>query len=839
MPRRSLVLLIFFFFSGAAALAYEIVWIRQLSLTLSITVYALTTVLTAFMAGLAIGSAVSARIADRVARPMMGFGLIEIGIGVCGLLTPFVLNEVLPPVFIAIHNAFGGEGVVFGGVRFLLAFLVLLVPTTLMGITLPLLSRAIIDKEDTVGLGAGALYAANTLGAVTGCVLAGFVLIPQLGLWATSATAATVNLSIGALAFAIGREQRVDIPERVREDVAVRPAPIVVLVALAYALSGFTAMGYEILWTRALEHYTHNSTYAYTAILATFLLGLGAGSALIARFADRFGNPVLTIAVVQVAIGLSVVAALGVYQNFEGLIPVIARAEGGVTSFSNAVTLIFTEASLVLLVTTLLLGAMFPLVTRVAVDSLRTMGRRIGIVYLLNTIGSILGSLLVGFFVLPALGMRNSFLLLLLMNLALGTALALRGAKAVAGASVGVIAGVAAVAAFLFVPPDFFLQQFRARFHKILFFQEEVTDTVMVTEEKNGSRMIRYSDGRGTAGTGTVIGDRMYGHLPLLLHPDPKTVLQIAFGVGNSLSSVLQHPVEHVDCVELSPGVIQAAKYFEESNRDSLEDPRVTLHVTDGRNYLLTSPDEYDIIRLDPPELHTRGVVNLYTREFYESARDHLAPGGIFSIWVNIAMTPEEDMRHLVRTVLDVFPYVTVWQDPGAFSWIINGSMEPRPPDMALLKEKFADGKIREDLASIGLADPYELLTMFVFGNEGAEEFAGTGPLVVDDQTILDFSVPRSQDSYFGMANLNNNFWLLAEEGRLSGAQFAAFLRKVALMGSHRRPVGPEVVHLGDMTPDELDEEVDRANERRMESAKVGAEQRKLERERMKRLQRQ
>jgi len=819
MPRRSLVLLIFFFFSGAAALAYEIVWIRLLSLTLSITVYALTTVLCAFMAGLAIGSAISARIADRVERPMSGFGLIEIGIGLCGVAIPFVLTTLLPPLFITIYDAFGGEGALFGSSRFLLAFLVLLLPTTLMGITLPLLSRAIIGQEDTVGLGAGALYAANTLGAVTGCVLAGFVLIPQLGLLGTSAAAATMNLGIGTLALLLGREHRAPVAVPAKNPPAVRPSAIVVLVAVAYAVSGFTAMGYEILWTRALEHYTHNSTYAYTAILATFLLGLGVGSALIARFADRFTRPVLTIGIVQVAIALSVLAALGLYQDYESLIPALFKAKGGVTSFSRAVVLIFTEAGLALLVTTLLLGAMFPLVTRVAVESLQTMGRRIGIVYLLNTLGSILGSLLVGFFLLPALGMRDSFLALVMVNLAIGAALALWQRRDRAALSVAIASAATAAAAFLLVPPDFFEAQFRARFHEILFFREEVTDTVMVTEDKNGMRMIRYSDGRGTAGTGTVIGDRIYGHIPLLLHPAPKRVLQIAFGVGNSLWSVLQHPVEHVDCVELSPGVIDAAEYFAETNRDSLHDPRVSLHVTDGRNFLLTSKERYDIIRLDPPELHTRGVVNLYTREFYELARDHLAPGGIFSIWVNVAMTPEEDMRHLLRTVLDVFPYVTVWNDPGKFSWIINGSMEPRPPDLALLRKKWKRPAVREDLREISIRDPYEFLTNFVFDENGAREFAGPGPLVVDDKTILDFSVPRSQDSFFGVGNLNTAYFLFGEGKTIDPKLFGAFLRKTVAMAAHKKPVAPVVTGLGDLTREALADAVATARARLLERA--------------------
>lgn len=821
MPRRALALLVFFFFSGAAALAYEVIWIRLLSLTLSITVYALTTVLAAYMSGLAIGSAISARIADRVEKPMSGFGLIEVGIGLCGLAVPFVLTKALPPIFVAFHGALGGEGVVFAGSRFLLAFLVLLLPTTLMGITLPLLSRAVIDKEGTVGLGAGALYAANTLGAVAGCVLAGFVLIPELGLWSTSVAAAIVNLTIGGLALAMGRNETVAVPAPTPEEEHEPMSPVVALVAIAYAVSGFTAMGYEILWTRALEHYTHNSTYAYTAILATFLLGLGAGSAVIARFADKFRQPVLTIGMLQVGVGVSVVVALVVYQNFEEVIPAFAKAEGAMTSFFRAVVMIFAEVSAVLLLTTLLLGAMFPLVTRVAVESLRTMGRRIGIVYLLNTIGSILGSVLVGFFVLPQLGLRGGFVTLVVINLAVGAGLALWASKKTAGISVAVTATATAIAAFALVPADFFEAQFRERFHKLLFFEEEITDTVMVTEGPNGLRMIRFSDGRGTAGTGTVLGDRMYGHIPLLLHPEPKRVLQITFGVGNSLSGVLQHDdVEHVDCVELSPGVIEAAQYFEETNRKSLHDPRVTLHVTDGRNFLLTSDEQYDIIRLDPPELHTRGVVNLYTKEFYELARDRLAPGGVFSIWVNVAMTPEEDMQHLVRTVLDVFPYVTVWHDPGRYSWIINGSMEPRLPDLELLEAKFNDPALESDMESIGIHDPYELLAHFMFDEVGAEEFAGEGPLVVDNYTILDFTVPRSKDSYFGMANLNNAFWLLGNEGLLSPKLFSAFLQKVALMMSHKKPVEPGMVGATNLSQEDLTREIEAAEKRITQAAK-------------------
>jgi hypothetical protein len=287
----------------------------------------------------------------------------------------------------------------------------------------------------------------------------------------------------------------------------------------------------------------------------------------------------------------------------------------------------------------------------------------------------------------------------------------------------------------------------------------------------------------------------MYAHIPLLLHPDPRHVLQICFGVGNSLASVLQYPVERVDAVELSPGVIEAARYFRATNRDSIEDPRVRLWIDDGRNFLLTSRERYDVIRLDPPELHTAGIVNLYTREFYELARDHLAPGGIFSIWFNGVMTPLEDIRAVLRTVADVFPHVSVWHDPHMFSWIVNGSLEPHDPDLRVLHGHFRDAAVRSDLASIGIPDPFHFLSYFVFSGDALRAFAGEGPLVVDDHTRLDFSVPRSRDSSYGIANYNTNNWLVdrLEPGAQHDVAFATFARKARELASHKQSVLPQL----------------------------------------------
>lgn len=788
-------LLLLFFVSGFAALAYEVVWIRLLSLTLSVTVYALTTVLCAFMAGLGLGAALAARFADRLRRPLVAFGLCELGIALSGLVVPAVLFE-LGPAYVWLRDALGSAGVGFVLARFALAFSVLLVPTTLMGMTLPFLGRVAIDREGAAGRGVGALYAANTIGAVTGCVAAGFLIVPELGLRATSLCAAAANVAIAVSAIAAGRRRAtaaVAAPSRSRRPMSV-PAR---LACFAFAVSGFTAMGYELLWTRSLEHFTHNSTYAYSAMLATFLAGIGVGSAVLARPADRVRSPLLWLGLTQLGVAATVLASLRILMHFETWVPAVAAGMGGLTSWGRVVALIFGEATVTMFATTLCFGAAFPLVARVVVDSLGDVGERVGLAYLANTVGSILGSLLVGFVALPALGIRGAFVVLVAMNLLVGSLLALRH-----GGRAGLVATAVAVAtlaaSFVIVPPSFLEQQFIERFGVLRFYREEVTDTIMVTEAPDGERMIRYGDGRGTAGTWTAQEDRMYAHIPMLLHPNPRRILQIGFGVGNTLASVVTYPVESAVCVELSPGVVDAAPYFRSTNRDVLDDPRIRLAIEDGRNFLLASHDRYDVIRLDPPELHTAGVVNLYTREFYQMARDHLMPGGIFSIWVNTVLTPEDGLRKIAATLQSVFPHVSVWHGPAAYSWVLNGSMEPHAPDLGRLMERFSIPAVRDDLASIGIADPYRFLAHFVFADDDVRAFAGDASLVTDDHTQLDFQTPRSADSFYGIANINTDNWLvqLIEPGAKGDLAGATFLRKVASLAHYKRPVAPLLVNV-------------------------------------------
>jgi spermidine synthase len=747
-----------FLVSGAAGLAYEVVWTRALSLVFGVTAFAAASVLAAYMGGLALGSWLFGRRIDRGGNPLLLYALLEAGIGLYALLVP-TLFELLHWPYLLLHRL-DLSYPVFAFGRGLLAALVLLVPTLLMGGTFPILVRFFVTSRRDVGLGTATLYAVNTLGAILGCLLAGFLLIERLGLVGTTRLAAGVNLAVAAAAALLGWGSRAG-AAGAREDVAGPGEPAgaapaarrIVLVCIG--LSGFAALGYEVLWARALLRYLYNSTYAFTTMLSTFLLGIAVGSAVYAVWLRRSRRPLLVFAVLELLAGLGFVVSAIAFEQL-GQLTGAGIAQGSIRSFSDSLAAMFVRAACILLLPTLFLGAALPLATEVCARGLATVGGMVGRVYAVNTLGAILGSLLTGFVLIPAAGMQGTLIVLVGVNLACAAALLLAEPapvrrRALAG---GIALGLLPAALFA-IPRDLFRRTFVSAGESLVFYREGATDTVGVVDSSMG-RTIVYEDRRGTAGTWTYRWNFFFGHLPLLLHPgEPKRVLNICFGVGNSLSAAASHAsVDQITSVELSPHVIDAAGYFWTNDR-VVEDPRVRIVVDDGRNFVRTDGGSYDVIELEPPETFTAGVINLYTREFYRDAAARLAPDGVLIQWLPVGEAPLEQERMLFRAFTDIFPEATAWRQLEDGAILLVGSRKPLRIDYQRLRRRMQEGRVRRDLELIEIRDADHLLSFFTLDPAALEDFVRDVEPVTDDRTVLDFSMPRFIGSGFGFGSLN------------------------------------------------------------------------------------
>jgi hypothetical protein len=504
-------------------------------------------------------------------------------------------------------------------------------------------------------------------------------------------------------------------------------------------------------------------------MLAVVLVGLAVGDLLLMRAYDRVQRPLFWLGTVQVLIGASVVVAALAY------IPLRHVGGGSRGSWPAAVAVMFVRAGIVLLPGALLSGMTFPIVARIVSGGLGTVGRDLGAVYAANTLGGVLGSLAAGFLLVPAFGLRGTLLALSATNVLLGSACWLRSVHG--SQRTVLLAGAAALAVLpaLLIPRAIFSEALENDVLKLVYYQEGVTDTTGVWESKvDGSRIVTYGDMRGTAGTGSDHINRVQGHLAHLLHPNPRKSLQICFGVGNTLAAAAMHPeVTQLDCVELSPHVRQTAPYFW-TNDQVLDNPKVHLIIDDGRNYLLRTRERYDVITLEPPDIYTAGVVNLYTEEFYRLARNALADDGLLCQWLPIAEMTEPEMRMLVQAFITVFPETTMWKEGDLFAapLLLVGSKRPLTIDVAALARRMQPDDMHRDLSRLKMGNPDEMFQLFLAGPEGTRRWVGDSPSVTDDRTVVDFTTPRSVYSGFGfgyfrvagdtLARFNTHLWEVA-----------------------------------------------------------------------------
>ncbi len=740
MSKTPLALLILFFFSGACSLVYQVVWVRMLMPVFGVSTFAVSIVLAAFMAGLALGSYWCGRVADRRGNGLRLYALLELGIGVFALIFPLLLAG-LDEMYTALYGSLQGIDGAFVLVRLLLAFALLLVPTTLMGATLPTLSKAVAHRLERVGGDMGRLYAANTLGAATGCAAAAFFALEHLGVSGTTYAAAAGNLLIAVVAYCWSRDGQQE-----QTSVERSAAPTILegqLVLAGFALSGFVALGYEVLWTRLLAMLLQSATaQSLSTILVAFLLGLAGGAALGARLSDRWRTPLAAFGAVELLIGLCGLSSIAAF----GSIPYIVEAWGGALSWEGHLSKLFVAAFVVMLPATLLMGLLFPIAAKVCIPRIEQLGRGVGTVYAANTLGAIAGALVAGFVLLPLLGTYRSIQVLAWVNIAVGAVvLALDPAAQARKKAVRTVGGLAlGLALTLLLPAGLFVELFHwsEPNSRLLYWDEGAGATVSVHQKQDGVRILKVNGG-GEVPTdyASLQTFRLLGHLPLVLHPDPAEVLVIAFGGGITLSAAELHQPVRLDCAELVPGVPRAAPYFARYNRQiatRLHQAPIELVAEDGRNHVLRTPRQYDAIICDATHPGTADSWVLYTEEFYRLCRGRVGADGLVAQWLPLHGLSVEDYKMILRTFRAVYPHASLWLTH-QYS-ILLGTPDALLIDYAALERKLGQPAVRANLRSVDLGDPPSFLSALVLGEKELAAYAGSGPINTDDRPYISFT---------------------------------------------------------------------------------------------------
>ena len=686
-----------FFLSGACGLIYQVVWSRMLTHVFGSTVLAVSTVLAAFMGGLALGSYCLGKRGDRISNPLRGFAFCELGIAVSALLLLPLLSH-LSPLAIWMTRGLAEFPIVYGFARLLFALLLLVVPTTLMGATLPFLCRHLIGRVDAAGHTIALLYGTNALGAILGTLAAGFVLIGQIGTHATVLLAVGLNLGIGAIAwwFSLRCAGVASAPTSVKVEA---PAPssyqrrLQHLLMGCFALSGVTSLAYEVLWARALVFYVGNSTYALSTILAAFLLGIAGGSYLVMVFIDRLRRPILWFGCIQIGIGISAALIMPLMIHLMSLEGVRQTLDGSGPTVSHCWR--FGISFLLMLVPTALIGMTFPLVGRIVLRSLAHTSADVGRVYAINTLGNIVGALLPAFILLPLLGIHKGVWTMALLNITGGLLILAHGRDRLKPLRLVPGAIVIGFGVWMLVQPFGF--RFPARHQtsrdEVLYYREGMAATTMVFRNPASGYSHMSVDGVQIGGTDPIVDykQQWLAHLPKLLLDDYRTELSVGLGSGILAGECLKHAaLDQITCVEIAPSVVEGAALFDEDNNGILGSDRARIIQADGVNYLMATRERFDIISTDgktQPEYSVNGT--FFSQEYYELMRSRLAPGGIAIQWIAMDYPPRI-FRCVLKTFSSVFPYVQLWQANG--NVFLLGSNSELPLDLERIEIRMREG---------------------------------------------------------------------------------------------------------------------------------------------------
>jgi spermidine synthase len=751
-PRFSLVVLLFLV-SGSTGLLYEVAFGKLLGYVFGATAYAVSTVLASFMGGLALGAHIGGKHAGRFEKPLKAYGVLEILVGFVCAISPVAL-EALTRVYVTLAQKAPDSLATITALRATMAVLIVIIPTVAMGATLPILSRVVAGES-----GAGSekrlatLYAINTAGGAFGALTSAYVILPWLGVRGTIWAAAIANIIIGSAAFFLGsRAEKVSSESYEVKTSAAAPNPTTnaierenTMLAFAFA-SGFVVFAAEVVETHLLALLIGNSAYAFGLMLAVFLVCLAVGAARSHEFAKRHGDRAMAVGLGAAALSLAVTMPL-----WAEMPRLFLFAGKHVFSWGGREIVRALAALVILAIPTVFLGTTFPLLLgRVAAR--RDVAARVGRLTVANTVGTIFGSILTGYFVLPWLGSQGSLTAVTIV-LALAAIIAQRTFVDKPWSDKRAIVFPALAALIVIIAPAWNIARM-TNGANVYFTAGPPPDSIervwedvhggVTSVARRGDVLTLYTNGKFQGDNGAEMpAQRRFAHFPSMFVKNEERALVIGLGTGTTLGTIAAYPWKHIEVVEISPSIVEASrKYFSGPARNSLSDPRVILALEDGRNHLLVSPHRYDLVTMELTSVWFAGASNLYSHEFYELVKARMAPQGIFQQWVQLHHIRRRELAAIVRTLRGVFPHVALFV--GGAQGIIVASTEPLVASRQRLEKLSKEAAIQETL---GASSMLSLFDEMVASEADLDRFISETPdkpfVSTDDNLFLEYATPK------------------------------------------------------------------------------------------------
>jgi spermidine synthase len=752
-----------FSFSGFTSLVFEVLWSRQLVTVFGNSSYAISVVLCAYMTGLGLGGVFGGRLADQTKKRAEIYAIILTTVAIWALLLPFIIRQLMTiiPTFALLSPDYFLISII---ARFIFSFAILGIPCFMMGMTLPLLVRTVTESGEYIGMRIGMLYALNTLGAALGCFAAGIWMVDTLGLANTNFVAVGINIILAVVVFIISKPTNflVNLVHTETDKIRVPPrdgkilsfpehyAPGWLLLSIAF-FNGVIGLASEVLWIRYLS-FLASVAYVFPALLSIYLFGIGLGGLLYRLFAIKIKRPIRVLGLVEIMMALSIPSAFVISAFIFATGPPYPVGLNGM-------------AFITMFVPTIFMGIAFPLLCSIYGNKLEKLGRNIGKLYAINTAGTVLGSLLPIFVLIPLFGIQLSLFLISVIAGFMGIFLliynVLSNKRFIFGFAV--VYTLTQVLFFVLIPSNFCQRVFLAtdfelnKHNDILFYKEGRTGTAIVTRDRINNCKTVYINGMREVPVlySHQLCFKMMGCLGPMLHSEPDEVLMICFGGGIAAgATTCISGVKSLTIVDLEESVVEAAKLLSEENNHLLENPSVKVVIDDGRNYLLVSRRKWPVIISDATHPKSGDSWVLYTEEFYRLVQEHLTDDGVFVQWLPMHSLSTAEFKIILRTFQSVFPHVSLWITQGVDERATFGSYTilaatpaPLKIDVSLLRERLNAEVVRKDLEPYGLHAPAGFLNTFLCAEDRLRLWVGKGPVNTDNLPYTQFETRYSRSA--------------------------------------------------------------------------------------------